>query len=152
METKEEAKGHEDQSPSPYWDLNILFEEEVMKVDGEAQNPAHSGSSDPPRLPPSGHRRSQSEFPTAGHRRNNSFQRLKTQMQKAWRWGGNSRDEKYRSSFNPEVLANQKRQWYQLHSKTMVFRPKIFFFSFIQVFCNQLLCVCIICSSNILLL
>ncbi|XVF21489.1 hypothetical protein REPUB_Repub12eG0094600 [Reevesia pubescens] len=90
-----------------------------MKVDGEAQNPLHSGSSDPSRLPPSGHRHSQSEVPTTGHRRNNSFQRFKSHMQKAWRWGGNSLDEKYRSSFNPEVLTNQKRQWYQLHSKTM---------------------------------
>ncbi|XVF32307.1 hypothetical protein REPUB_Repub17cG0070800 [Reevesia pubescens] len=119
MESIEEAEGHEDQSPSPYWELNHLLEEETMKVDGEAQNPVLSGSSDPPRLPPLGHRRSQSEVPAIGHRRNNSFQRFKIQMQKAWRWGGNSRDERYRSSFNPEVLANQKRQWYQLHSKTM---------------------------------
>ncbi|XVF72109.1 hypothetical protein PTKIN_Ptkin12aG0094200 [Pterospermum kingtungense] len=119
METKKEAEGHEDQSASLYLDLNHLFEEEVIKEDGEAQNPVHSGISNPPRPPPSGHRRSQSEFPTAGHRRSNSFQRLKTHMKKALRWGGNSQDEKYLSSFNPEVLANQKRQWYQLHSKTM---------------------------------
>lgn len=121
METKEEAEGHENSS-SPFWELNHLFEEEVMKEDGEAQNPVHSEILNPPKLPPSGHRRSQSELPNAAHRRSNSFQRLKTQMQRAWRWGGNSRDEKFKSSFNPEVLANQKRQWYQLHSKTMVFR------------------------------
>ncbi|XP_021279506.1 uncharacterized protein LOC110413126 isoform X1 [Herrania umbratica] len=117
MENKEEAEGQEDRAPSPYW--YHLSDEEAMKVDGEALHPVHSGSSDPPRLPPPGHRRSQSEVSTTGHRRDNSFQRLKTQMQKAWRWGGNSRDERYRSSFNPEVLANQKRLWYQLHSKTM---------------------------------
>ncbi|TYI55569.1 hypothetical protein E1A91_D11G150500v1 [Gossypium mustelinum] len=119
METKEEAEGHEDQSQSTIWELDHGFEEEAVKVDGGVQNPVHSGSTASPRLLPLGHRRTQSEFTTAGHKRINSFQRLKTQMQRAWRWGGNSRDERYRPSFNPEVLANQKRQWYQLHSKSM---------------------------------
>ncbi|TYI00721.1 hypothetical protein ES332_A11G153100v1 [Gossypium tomentosum] len=119
METKEEAEGHEDQSQSTIWELDHGFEEEAVKVDGGVQNPVHSGSTASPRLLPLGHRRTQSEFTTAGHKRTNSFQRLKTQMQRAWRWGGNSRDERYRPSFNPEVLANQKRQWYQLHSKSM---------------------------------
>lgn len=153
METKEEAEGQEDRAPSPYW--YHLSDEEAMKVDGEALHAVHSGSSDPPRLPPPGHRRSQSEVSTTGHRRDNSFQRLKTQMQKAWRWGGNSRDERYRSTFNPEVLANQKRLWYQLHSKTMVFSPNsscpFFFFIFclFSFFCNLLSCACITCSCDI---
>ncbi|KAB2022734.1 hypothetical protein ES319_D07G231700v1 [Gossypium barbadense] len=123
METKEEAEGNEDYPPSPSWELNHLFEveeEEDVKGDiGVAQNPEPSGSSNYSRLPPLGHRRTQSDVLNAAHRRNNSFQRLKTSMQKALRWGGNSRDDRFRSSFNPEVLANQKRQWYQLHSKTM---------------------------------
>ncbi|TYI20440.1 hypothetical protein ES332_A07G238100v1 [Gossypium tomentosum] len=123
METKEEAEGNEDHPPSPSWELNHLFEveeEEDVKGDiGVAQNPEPSGSSNYSRLPPLGHRRTQSDVLNAAHRRNNSFQRLKTSMQKALRWGGNSRDDRFRSSFNPEVLANQKRQWYQLHSKTM---------------------------------
>ncbi|OMO98698.1 hypothetical protein CCACVL1_04100 [Corchorus capsularis] len=117
METKEEVEGHEDPAPSPYWDH--LSEEEAVKMNGEVKHTVHSGNLGPPRLPPLGHRRSHSEVPITGNRHENGFQRLKTQMQKAWRWGGNSRDDKYRSSFNPEVLANQKRQWYQLHSKTM---------------------------------
>ncbi|KAA3459513.1 DENN domain-containing 5B [Gossypium australe] len=123
METKEEAEGNEDHPPSPSWELNHLFEveeEEDVKGDiGVAQNPEPSGSSNYSRLPPLGHRRTQSDVLNAAHRRNNSFQRLKTSMQKALRWGGNSRDDRFRSSFNPEVLANQKRQWYQLHSKSM---------------------------------
>ncbi|XP_052886527.1 uncharacterized protein LOC108452528 isoform X2 [Gossypium arboreum] len=123
METKEEAEGNEDHPPSPSWELNHLFEveeEEDVKGDiGVAHNPEPSGSSNYSRLPPLGHRRTQSDVLNAAHRRNNSFQRLKTSMQKALRWGGNSRDDRFRSSFNPEVLANQKRQWYQLHSKTM---------------------------------
>ncbi|KAH1129016.1 hypothetical protein J1N35_000394 [Gossypium stocksii] len=123
METKEEAEGNEDHPPSPSWELNHLFEveeEEDVKGDiGVAQNPEPSGSLNYSRLPPLGHRRTQSDVLNAAHRRNNSFQRLKTSMQKALRWGGNSRDDRFRSSFNPEVLANQKRQWYQLHSKTM---------------------------------
>ncbi|XP_039030840.1 uncharacterized protein LOC120165366 [Hibiscus syriacus] len=123
METKEEAEGNEDNLPLPPWELNHHFEEEEKedvkdKVDGEAQNPKQSRSSDPSRLPPLGHRRSQSEVLAAGHRRNNNFLRMKTFMQKALRWGGIPKDGKYQSSFNPEVLANQKRQWYQLHSKT----------------------------------
>ncbi|GMI69265.1 hypothetical protein like AT2G20320 [Hibiscus trionum] len=121
METKEEAEGNEDNPPSPPWELNLLFEEEDVKdkMDGEARNPNQLRSSNPSRLPPLGHRRSQSEVLAAGHRRDNSFLRLKTSMQKALRSGGNPKDGKYQSSFNPEVLANQKRQWYQLHSKTM---------------------------------
>ncbi|KAG4139701.1 hypothetical protein ERO13_D07G209700v2 [Gossypium hirsutum] len=123
METKEEAEGNEDYPPSPSWELNHLFEveeEEDVKGDiGVAQNPEPSGSSNYSRLPPLGHRRTQSDVLNAAHRHNNSFQRLKTSMQKALRWGGNLRDDRFRSSFNPEVLANQKRQWYQLHSKTM---------------------------------
>ncbi|XP_006854448.2 uncharacterized protein LOC18444210 isoform X2 [Amborella trichopoda] len=50
---------------------------------------------------------------------NNSFQRWKRQMQKAWKWGQNPRDQGGKSSFNPEILANQKRQWYQLHSHAL---------------------------------
>ncbi|KAE8686060.1 hypothetical protein F3Y22_tig00111086pilonHSYRG00004 [Hibiscus syriacus] len=123
METKEEAEENEDNPPLPPWELNHLLEEEEKegvkdKVDGEAQNLKQSRISDPSRLPPLGHRRTQSEVLAAGHRRNNNFLRMKTYMQKALRWGGVPKDGKYQSSFNPEVLANQKRQWYQLHSKT----------------------------------
>lgn len=75
-----------------------------------------------PQSPSLGHRRTQSEMVTPGHRRTNSFQRLKTQMQKAWRGVSNLREDN-RPTFNPEVLANQKRQWYQLHSsKALVFK------------------------------
>ncbi|XP_077250909.1 DENN (AEX-3) domain-containing protein isoform X2 [Tasmannia lanceolata] len=52
------------------------------------------------------------------HERSNSFQRWKRQMQKAWKWAPNVREQISKSAFNPEVLANQKRQWYQLHSRT----------------------------------
>ncbi|KAG8641857.1 hypothetical protein MANES_12G041101v8 [Manihot esculenta] len=83
---------------------------------GEAVHNASKGNPTPQPLPPV-HRRCQSEIVTPAHARNSSFQRLKSQMQKAWRWGGNSREQDY--SFNPEVLANQKRQWYQLHSQTL---------------------------------
>ncbi|KAE8701406.1 hypothetical protein F3Y22_tig00110548pilonHSYRG00924 [Hibiscus syriacus] len=88
-------------------------------VDGEAPKSEQSGSPGCSRLPPLGHRRSQSEVVAIGHRRDNSFLRLKTSMHKALRVGSNSKDGKFHSSFNPEVMANQKRQWYQLHSKTM---------------------------------
>ncbi|KAL4352946.1 hypothetical protein GQ457_06G028530 [Hibiscus cannabinus] len=136
METKKEAEGREDRSRSSIWEINPSFEEAV-KEDGETQNPVQSGRTGPPRLPPSGHRRTRSEFPTLGHLRNDSFQRLKIQMQKAWQWSGNSRDERYHPCFNPEVLANQKRQWHQLNSKFMDYikseHPKSIFEHFLIV-------------------
>lgn len=74
-----------------------------------------------PQSPSLVHKHPQIEIETPGHRRTNSFQRLKTQMHKAWRGVSNLRDDS-RPTFNPEVLANQKRQWYQLHSsKALVF-------------------------------
>ncbi|KAK8654169.1 hypothetical protein V6N13_128142 [Hibiscus sabdariffa] len=118
METKE---GNEDNPPSHSRELNHLFEEEDLKdkMDGEAQTLEQSVNSGPSKLPPLGHRRTQSEVLAAGHRHDNGFQRLKTSMQKALQVSGNSKDGKYHSIFNPEVLANQKRLWYQRHTKTM---------------------------------
>ncbi|KAK3193332.1 hypothetical protein Dsin_024642 [Dipteronia sinensis] len=118
MEIKEDVCTQEDRpkslspSPSTYLVLQQISEEAV-RVAGEALQGVYS----PHFLPR--HRRSQSEVITGPHARNNGFQRLKSHMQKAWRWGGFLKEEGYHSSFNPEVLANQKRQWYQLHSKTM---------------------------------
>ncbi|KAJ6403655.1 hypothetical protein OIU84_011957 [Salix udensis] len=65
--------------------------------------------------------RSQSDVFTngAGSLRSSSFRKLKTRMQNALRRGGDSREQGYLPSFNPEVLANQKRQWYQLNSKSL---------------------------------
>lgn len=112
MDTKEDAEVQE-QPSSP-----IL----VLQHISGALHSMYSGNSNVP--PPGlgqGHRRSQSEVVTTAHGRHNSFQRLKSHMQKAWKWGSNSRVEDYQRSFNPEVLANQKRQWYQFHTKSPVF-------------------------------
>ncbi|KAB1208648.1 DENN domain-containing protein 5B [Morella rubra] len=109
MDTKEDAEVQE-QPSSP-----IL----VLQHISGALHSMYSGNSNVP--PPGlgqGHRRSQSEVVTTAHGRHNSFQRLKSHMQKAWKWGSNSRVEDYQRSFNPEVLANQKRQWYQFHTKS----------------------------------
>ncbi|KAF7804588.1 DENN domain-containing protein 5B [Senna tora] len=91
---------------------------EATRAAGEALNTVYSNVSSVPPMEVQGHRRTQSEDVIAGHRRTNSFQKLKSHVQKAWRWGGRSREEGL-SNFNPEVMANQKRQWYQLHSKIM---------------------------------
>ncbi|KAI7984602.1 DENN domain-containing protein 5B [Camellia lanceoleosa] len=120
METKEDGDAQEEWPTSPYQVLQHISEEAV-RVAGEAIQSVYVGSS-PNNIQPSeppGHRRSQSEVLTKVHKRNNSFQRLKTHMQKALRWGSNSREQTLFSSFNPEILANQKRQWYQLHSKSL---------------------------------
>ncbi|KAJ7977156.1 DENN domain-containing protein [Quillaja saponaria] len=117
MDTKEDAEANFDRPPSPIWVLQHLSEE-ACRVAGEALHTVYSGSSSFSAMGPA-HRRSQSEIVSTAHRRSSSFQRLKSHVQKAWGWGSNSREEHYPLNFNPEVLANQKRQWYQLHSRTL---------------------------------
>ncbi|KAM6565021.1 hypothetical protein CsatB_025019 [Cannabis sativa] len=120
-----DSREDEDRPSSPILMLQHLSEE-ACRVAGEALSsvyPGHSNIANTSPLgwgpgPGPGHRRAQSEV-LSGHNRSNSFHRLKTQVQRAWKWGSNSRDEGRRSNFNPEVLANQKRQWYQLHSKVL---------------------------------
>ncbi|XP_050208072.1 uncharacterized protein LOC126657431 [Mercurialis annua] len=115
MDVKEDTDSQE-RPPSPYAELQHISEE-AFKMAGEALHNAYTGNGQSPQPMPPLHRRSQSEVLSPGHRRTSSFHRFKTQMQKAWGWGGNNKEPCY--SFNPEVLANQKRQWYQLHSKTL---------------------------------
>ncbi|CAN7076930.1 hypothetical protein Bca4012_075412 [Brassica carinata] len=91
------------------------YSPDEVKSAGETSQNVYFNGPVLPQSPSQGHRRAQSEIGTPGHRRTNSFQKLKTQMQKAWRGVSNLRDDN-RPTFNPEVLANQKRQWYQLHS------------------------------------
>lgn len=126
MEAKEDGEEYEEQALSPIQVLQELSEE-AFKLAGETLSNVYSGNSSMPPLAP-GHRRSQSEVVTTRHRRSNSFHKLKSHMQKAWKWGSNSRDD-LRLAFNPEVLANQKRQWYELHSKSKVFYSNFFHFS-----------------------
>ncbi|XP_026449679.1 uncharacterized protein LOC113349852 isoform X2 [Papaver somniferum] len=83
----------------------------------ETISTVYTGSSNMPPIAPPGHRRVKSEAVTPGHRRSNSFQKLKTQIQKTWQWGGSQEGNRGPWFFNPEVLANQKRQWYKLHSR-----------------------------------
>ncbi|TVU48389.1 hypothetical protein EJB05_08025 [Eragrostis curvula] len=60
------------------------------------------------------------------HVRTGSFQRFRQQMQRAWKWGPiggggggerSPREQLLRTTINIETMANQKRQWYQTHSK-----------------------------------
>ncbi|XP_062216805.1 uncharacterized protein LOC133916923 isoform X2 [Phragmites australis] len=62
----------------------------------------------------------------ARHVRTGSFQRFRQQMQRAWKWGPiggggggerSPREQLLRTTVNIEAMANQKRQWYQIHSK-----------------------------------
>lgn len=134
MDTKEDAEVQEVNSASPVWVLQHLSEEAV-RVAGDALHNVYPVTPNLRPLRPEpglgqGHRRSQSDVVPAFNGRTNSFQRLKTRMQKAWKWGSNSQEEGNRRSFNPEVLANQKRQWYRLHSKSLVFYLNILIFYF----------------------
>ncbi|GAB2298555.1 hypothetical protein Dimus_032622 [Dionaea muscipula] len=116
MEAKEDGDGLEDRPTSPLWVLQQISEEAVKMANEAIQNVYMGGSGNSSPVSP-GHRRSQSEVVSRTHKRSNSFQSIKSQIQKAWKWGGKSQDGN-RFNFNPEVLANQKRQWYQLQSKS----------------------------------
>ncbi|XP_011024803.1 PREDICTED: uncharacterized protein LOC105125853 [Populus euphratica] len=116
MGTKGDGESQEERPHSPYSVLQHLSEE-AFRVAGEALHSVYPGT-DPGFK---SMQRSQSEIFTngAGSLRSSSFRKLKTRMQNAWRWGGDSRERGYMPSFNPEVLANQKRQWYQFNSKSL---------------------------------
>lgn len=120
MEFKEDIDVPEECPASPYQVLQQIPEEAV----GVAGEPIQNSMSSSPNLGPlgSGHRRSRSEVVSSiqNNRRNIGFQKWKSHVQRALRWGNNAQKEIQGSDFNPEILADQKRQWYQLHSKTMV--------------------------------
>ncbi|KAG2719371.1 hypothetical protein I3760_03G263500 [Carya illinoinensis] len=118
MDTKSDAEVQDELPSSPMLVLQSISEE-AFTVAGEPLHNVYSGNSSfPPPVLGQGYRRSQSENVTTAPRRNNSFQRLKSHMQKAWKWGSNSREQDCKQSFNPEILAYQKRQWYQFHTKS----------------------------------
>ncbi|KAL2470591.1 DENN (AEX-3) domain-containing protein [Abeliophyllum distichum] len=112
--------------PRPASPIEVVqhLSEEAVRASSEALRNV-SGSANLSTRPPlaSGHRRARSEVVTSFHGRSAScsnFQKWKSQMQKALHWGDcSSREDSQYSSFDPEILANQKRQWYQLHSKTL---------------------------------
>lgn len=124
MDAKEEVEPNEEIPTSPMRVVLQQISEGAFRVAGEALHSMYSGAggSSLPQIGPSvAHRRSKSEIVTKGFQRSHSFQKLKVHVQKAWGWGGKSREEGLPPIFNPEVMANQKRQWYQLHPKSMVF-------------------------------
>ncbi|CAA0815230.1 DENN (AEX-3) domain-containing protein [Striga hermonthica] len=98
------------------------FPQEGVKVAAEEWHNGFPGSPILP-LPEQAprHRRAHSEIPSLFYKKStstSSFHRWKSQMQRALQWGGRSFQDRHYSSFDPEILANQKRQWYQIHSKT----------------------------------
>ncbi|KAL1550101.1 hypothetical protein AAHA92_18109 [Salvia divinorum] len=107
--------------PSPIEVLQQLSKEAV-RMAGEAWHHAYPTSTPTLQSAPR-HRRARSEIVTSSHNPSAStsnFQRLKGHMQRALHLGGRcSRDDSQYSSFDPEILANQKRQWYQLNSKAL---------------------------------
>lgn len=96
-----------------------MMELEVER-DVHEERPMHDVFASTSKIAPPGHRHSRSEIVSSFHRRSNSLRRWKSNMQKALGWGINGRDESWSSYFNPEILADQKRKWHQLQSKTLV--------------------------------
>lgn len=125
MDVKENADMPEEW-PRPASPIEVVqhLSEEAVRASSEALRNV-SGFTNSNALPPlmPGHRRAHSEVVTSFYGRNAScsnFQKWKSQMQRALHWGNCSSRDSEHFSFDPEILANQKRQWYQLHSKTLV--------------------------------
>lgn len=137
MEAKENDDIHEDWSapPSPIEVLQQLSKEAV-RMAGEAWHHAYPANVPTMQAVPR-HRRARSEIITStlnNNDGNGNTQRLKGHMQRALQMGGRcSFDDSQYSSFDPEILANQKRQWYQLNSKTLVHSLKSFSLCFLSV-------------------
>ncbi|KAL0286999.1 UNVERIFIED_CONTAM: hypothetical protein Sangu_2710900 [Sesamum angustifolium] len=130
METKENGENQENwwSAPgSPIHALHKVPKEAVKKTSEPLQNsyPGIPVEDTLKLVQPLKYSRIHSEGATSFHRRGNStnnFHKWKFQMQKALQWGSsNFREDSHSqcSSFDPEILANQKRQWYQLQSKTL---------------------------------
>ncbi|CAA2998147.1 Hypothetical predicted protein [Olea europaea subsp. europaea] len=124
MDVKENADMPEEwpRPASPIEVVQHLSEEAVRASSAALRNVSGCTNSNalPPLMP--GHRRAHSEVVTSFYGRNAScsnFQKWKSQMQRALHWGNCSSRDSEHFSFDPEILANQKRQWYQLHSKTL---------------------------------
>lgn len=56
---------------------------------------------------------------SAKQQHNHNLQKWKRQLQKVWKWGLHSQESDWKSSFNPELLTTQKRQWYALHLQAL---------------------------------
>ncbi|KAL0390876.1 UNVERIFIED_CONTAM: hypothetical protein Scaly_0444700 [Sesamum calycinum] len=123
-----DPKDMEDEWSAAASPIEVLqqLSQEAVRLAGEAWQSAYPGGPlvNPSTLEQPRHRRAHSEVVVSSYRRSissSNFHKWKSQMQKALHWGGRSlRVDSQYSSFNPEVLANQKRQWYQLNSKTMM--------------------------------
>lgn len=56
---------------------------------------------------------------SAKQQNHHNLQKWKRQLQKVWKWGPNTKEPDWKSSFNPELLTSQKRQWYELHLQAL---------------------------------
>ncbi|KAL8170204.1 hypothetical protein V2J09_022008 [Rumex salicifolius] len=109
----------DDRPASPLQVLQQISEEAVRVANVAIHNVYNGGSEGgDSSLMWAAIQRSPSESPGRGYKRSNSLQNLKSQFQRALRWGASSKEESRHRNFNPEELANQKRQWYQLQSNT----------------------------------
>ncbi|KAL0435535.1 UNVERIFIED_CONTAM: DENN domain-containing protein 5B [Sesamum radiatum] len=130
IETKENGENQENWWSAPGSPIHVLDKvpKEAVKKTSESSQNSNLGipvENTLKLVQPLRHRRIHGEVATSFHRRGsstNNFHKWKSQMQKALQWGSsNFREDSHSqcSSFDPEILANQKRQWYQLQSKTL---------------------------------
>ncbi|CAA7390636.1 unnamed protein product [Spirodela intermedia] len=95
------------------------YDEAMARVGGEATS---SLKSDYHNLSPS-RPSTVTSFRLIAQLRSNSIQRFRKQMQRVWkRTPGSSREQEMKTSVNLEAMANQKRQWYQIHSQSQGYK------------------------------
>lgn len=122
MGTQENGHTKDDWTP-PASPIEVLqqLSKEAVRMAGEAWQIAYASNA-PILEPAPRHRRTRSEALSSSNTNTSgtgNFKRWKYQMQRSFKSGGRMHvDRQY--SFDPEILANQKRQWYQLNSKTSV--------------------------------
>ncbi|CAA0833412.1 DENN (AEX-3) domain-containing protein [Striga hermonthica] len=101
------------------------FSQKAVKRASDSLHSSYSGSPNrntPNPEHPEGHRRTHSDLTSSLPRSTSSinFQKWKSQVQRALYWRSRSfcEDRQY-FSFDPEMLANQKRQWYKIQSRAL---------------------------------
>lgn len=100
--------------------------------------PAAAGAA--PLLPSDGSSSMVPRIRQVRHARSSSFQRWRSQMLRAWRWGpgsggsglaggGGGREQSLKAMVNFEMMVNQKRQWYQIKAKARVLHVLLLLFA-----------------------
>ncbi|GER29653.1 DENN (AEX-3) domain-containing protein [Striga asiatica] len=127
MRSKENSEIQDNWWSAPDSPIEMLhkFSQKAVKRASDSLQSSYSGSPNQNTPNPEhqeGHRRTHSDLTSSLPRSTSSinFQKWKSQVQRALYWRSRSfcEDRQY-FSFDPEMLANQKRQWYKIQSRAL---------------------------------